>query len=114
MVVPPYDNVVSGTYYTTQCDAYKLASQKATANALLMSSLSSNLAFYQSVDLAIGKSRLDNDVPSAGSKRARADDDDDVTVEAVGRVDDSGAVASLGCVCKRASMYFVSSDLMAS
>ena len=82
-VVPPYDHVISGTYYTTQCDAYKLASQKAIANALLMSGLSANLAFYQSVDLASGESRLDNDVPSAGSKRARVNDGDGVTVKAV-------------------------------
>jgi len=113
-VVPPYDNVISGPNYSTLCDAYKLASQKATANAMLMSGLSVNLAFYQSVDLASGESRLDDDVHSAGSKRVRADDDDGVTVEAVGRVDDHGAVASLGCVCMCASMYFVSNDLIAS
>jgi len=113
-VVPPYDDVISGPYYSTQCDAYKLASQKATANALLMRGLSANLAFYQTVDLASGESRLDNDVHSAGSKLAQADDDDGVTVEAVGRVDDHGAVASLGCVCMRASMYFVSIDLITS
>ena len=91
-----------------------MASQKATANALLMSGLSANLAFFQSADLASGESRLDDDVPSGGSKRERADDDDGVTVEAVGRVNDHGAVASLGCVCMRASMYFVSSHLIAS
>ena len=103
-VVLPYDDVISGTYATTQCDAYKLVSQKATVNALLMSGLSANLAFYQSVDLASGESRIDDDVHSAGSKRARADDGDfvRVTVEDVGRVDDCGAVASLGCVYMRA------------
>jgi len=111
-VVPPYDDVVSGTCYTTQCDAYKSASQNATANALLMSGLSANLAFYQSVDLASGESRLDDDVPSAGSKQAQVDDGDGVTVEAVGRVNDCGAVASLGGVCMRASTYFASSDLI--
>ena len=113
-VVPPYDDVISRPNNSTLCDAYKLASQKATANAMLMSGLSANLAFYQSVDLASGESRLDNDVHSAGSKRARADDDNGVTVEAVGRVDDHGAVSSLGCVCMRASMYFVSIDLITS
>ena len=79
-----------------------------------MSGLSANLAFYQSVDLASGESRLDDDVHSAGSKRARADDDNGVTVGAVGRIDDHGAVASLESVCMRASMYFVRSDLIAS
>jgi len=73
-----------------------LASQKATANALLMSGLSADLAFYQSDDLASDESRLDNDVHSAGSKRAWADDGDGVTVDAVGRIDDRGNVASLG------------------
>jgi len=70
-----------------------------------MSGLSANLALYQSVDLASGESCLDDHVPSAGSKRARADDGNGVMVEAVGRVDDRCAV-SLGCVCMRASMYF--------
>jgi len=95
-VVLPYDDVISENYYTTQCDAYKLASQMATANTLLMSGLSDNLAFYQSVDLASGESRIDDEVHSAGSKQARADDGDGVTVKAVGCVDDCGAVASLG------------------
>ena len=95
-VVPPYDDCISGPYYSTACDAYKLASQKATANALLMSGLSANLAFYQSVDLASGESRLDDDVQSAGSKRVRAYDGDGVTVTAVGRINDCGNVTSLG------------------
>ena len=29
VVVPTYDHVVSGTYYTTQCDVHKSANQKA-------------------------------------------------------------------------------------
>jgi len=61
-----------------------------------MSGLSAGLAFYQSVDLASGESRLDDDVHSAVSKRVRADDGDGVTVDAVGRIDDRGNVASLG------------------
>ena len=83
-------------------------------NAPLHAHPDANLAFYQSVHLASGESRLDDDVPSAGSKRARADDGDGVTVEAVGRVDDRGTVASMGCACMRASKYFVNSDLSAS
>ena len=88
-VDPPYDDCISGPYYSTACDAYKLAIQKATANALLMSGLAANLAFYQSVDLASGESRLDDDVQSARSKRVQADDGDGVTV-------DRGNVTSLG------------------
>ena len=61
-----------------------------------MSGLSANLAFFQSADLASGESRLDDDVHSAGSKQARVDDGDGVTVNAVGRIDDRGNVASLG------------------
>ena len=95
-VVPPYDVFISDPYYSTVCDAHILASQKATANTLLISGLSADLAFYKSVDLASGESRLDNDVHSAGSKRIRADDGDGVTVDAVGCIDDSGNVASLG------------------
>ena len=94
-VVPPYDDCISRAYYSTACDAYKLASQKATANALLMSELSANLAFYQSVDLASSKRRLDDDMHSAGSKRVRADDGGGVTVDAVGRIDDRDNVTSL-------------------
>jgi len=75
-----------------------LASQKATANALLMSGLSADLAFYQCVDLASGEShgRLEDDVHLAGSKRVRADDGNGVTLDAVGRINDRGNVASLG------------------
>jgi len=113
-VVPTYIDGISGSYYSTQCNAYKLASQKATANALLMNGLSANLAFYQSFDLASSESCQENDGHSAGSKQARADDDDGVTVEAVIRVDDHGDVASLGCVCIRATMYDVSGDLITS
>jgi len=95
-VVPSYDECISGPYYSTACDTYKLASQKATGNALLMSGLSANLVLYQSVDLASGESRLDDDVQSAGSKRVRAYDGDGVTVTAVGRINDCGNVTSLG------------------
>jgi hypothetical protein len=62
---------------------------------MLMSGLSANLAPYQSVDLASGKSRID-DVHAAGSKRARAHDDDGVTVTAGGHSDDRDNVTSLG------------------
>jgi len=95
-VVPPYDACISGPYYSTACDAYQLASQKATANAKLMSGLSANLAPYQSVDLASGESRIDDDVQAAGSKRARAYDGDGVTVTGVGHSDDRDIVTSLG------------------
>ena len=112
-VVLPYDDVISRTYYTTQSVVCKSACHKATANALLMRGLSDNLTFDQSV-LANSESLLDDDMPAAGSKWARADDGDGVTVEDVGRVDDCGAVDSLGCICMRASLYFVNSDLIAS
>jgi len=95
-VVPPYDVCISGPYYSTACDAYKLESQKATAHAMLMSGLSANLAPYQSVDLASGEGRLDDDVQSAGSKRVRAYDGDGVTVTAVGHINDHDNVTSLG------------------
>ena len=95
-VVPPYNECISGPYYSTACDASKLASQKATANAMLMSGLSANLAPYQSVDLASGESRLNDDVQSAGSKRVRAYDGEGVTVTAVGHSNDRGNVTSLG------------------
>jgi len=97
-VVPPYDVFISGPCYSTASDAYELASQKAKCRGPLMSGLSAqaDLAFYQSVDLASGESRLDDDVHSAGSKQARVDDGDGVTVNAVGRIDDRGNVASLG------------------
>jgi len=72
-----------------------LASQKANANAILMSGLSASLAPSQSVDLASGESCID-DVHAAGSKRVRAYDDDGVTVTAVGHSDDRDNVTTLG------------------
>ena len=94
-VVPPYDACMSGPYYSTACDSYTLASQKANANAILMSGLSASLAPSQSVDLASGESCID-DVHAAGSKRVRAYDDDGVTVTAVGHSDDRDNVTTLG------------------
>jgi len=63
---------------------------------MLMSGLSATLAPYQSVDLASGEGRLDDDVQSAGSKRVRAYDGDGVTVTVVGHIDDRDNVTSLG------------------